>query len=152
MTINYRPPATPPGDPAEYDTAAALAANAARLADAVDDNRPDWLEIALIVGDLLDALVVARLDAETDWNAVLADIYARGGKPGPADVLAVLGIGAEMSLYDTAADLSATAGDVAADLAEGRSCPAHIARARRLLDTLADAIGDGSDFPPERAA
>jgi hypothetical protein len=147
MTIHHtdRNAAPAAGDPAEYDLAATLATAAERLADAVDDNRPDWLEIALIVGDLLDALVTTRLDAETDWNAVLADIYARGGKPG---LDAVLGLDAPLTLYDTAADLSATAGDIAADIAEGRVCPDHIARARRLLGTLADAIGDGSDFPP----
>jgi hypothetical protein len=133
MTTSHHTPAGP-GDPAEYDIAAALAANAARLADAVDDNRPDWLEIALVVGDLLDALVTGKLDAETDWNAALADADARAGETIPA---------AGLSLYETAADLSATAGDIAADLTEERACPAHVARCRRLLDVLAAAIGDG---------
>lgn len=133
MTTSHHPPATGPGDPAEYDTAAALAASAARLADAIDDNRPDWLELALITGDLLDALVTGKLDTETDWNAALTAIYDQTAEPRPA---------AAPSLYDTAADLSATAGDIAADLAEGRTCPGSITRARRLLDTLAAALGE----------
>lgn len=86
MTVTTAPPApaTGPGDPAEYAIATALATAAEQLADAVDDNRPDWLEIAVKVGDLLDALVITRIDSETDWNAVLADIYATSGKPRPA--------------------------------------------------------------------
>jgi hypothetical protein len=51
-------------------------------------------------------------------------------------------------LYVVAADLSATAGDIAADIAEGRACPGNITRARRLLDTLDGALGDGDGFPP----
>lgn len=53
--------ATGPGDPAEYDIAAALATAAERLADAVDDDRPGWLAIARETGDLLTCLVTARL-------------------------------------------------------------------------------------------
>jgi NTP pyrophosphatase (non-canonical NTP hydrolase) len=49
------------------------------------------------------------------------------------------------SLYLTAADLSATAADIAADLAEGRSCPGNLTHARRLLDTLAANLGDGAE-------
>jgi hypothetical protein len=45
-------------------------------------------------------------------------------------------------LYAVAADLSATAGDIAADIAEGRACPGTVTRARRLLDALADARGE----------
>jgi hypothetical protein len=47
-----------------------------------------------------------------------------------------------MTLIDTAVELSATAADIAADLADDRACPAHVARARDLLDTLAAEIGD----------
>lgn len=49
------------------------------------------------------------------------------------------------SLYLTAADLSATAGDIAADIAEGRSCPGNLTRARRLLGTLAANLGEGAE-------
>jgi hypothetical protein len=52
-----------------------------------------------------------------------------------------------MTLYDTAAELSATAADIAADIADERACPGHVARARSLLDTLADEIGDTPDCP-----
>lgn len=49
-----------------------------------------------------------------------------------------------MTLIDTAAELSATAADIAHDLAAERACPAHVARARDLLGTLAAEIG-GTD-------
>lgn len=47
-----------------------------------------------------------------------------------------------MTLIDIAVDLSATAADIVADLADERACPEHVARARDLLDTLAAEIGD----------
>ena len=53
-----------------------------------------------------------------------------------------------MTLFDTAAELSATAADIAHDLTEDRACPAHVARARGLLDTLAAEIGDTDDPAP----
>jgi hypothetical protein len=138
-------PATGPGDPAEYGTAAALAAAAERLADAVDDNRPGWLAVAWQVGDLLARLVAARLDAE-------ARGAARGSGselPGVVDgIFSSFDVSDDAGLWAAAADLSATAGDIAADLAEGRACPAHVTRARGLLDILADALGEGSEFPP----
>jgi hypothetical protein len=148
MTIHDtdRPAAPAAGDPAEYDLAAALAVATEALADAVDDNRPGWLAIAQQVGDLLARLVTARLDAEACGE------IARGSGselPGVLDgIFASFDMSGDAGLWTAAADLSATAGDIAADLAEGRSCPAHVALARRLLGTLADAIGDGSDFPP----
>jgi hypothetical protein len=49
-----------------------------------------------------------------------------------------------MTPIDTAAELSATAADIAADLADDRACPEHVARARELLDTLTAEIG-GTD-------
>jgi hypothetical protein len=52
-----------------------------------------------------------------------------------------------MSICDTAAELSATAGDIAANLAEGRACPDLIGHARDMLDTLAADLG-GAD--PDR--
>jgi hypothetical protein len=48
----------------------------------------------------------------------------------------------EMSPYETAAELSATAADIAANTAEGRGCPDLLGHARDLLDTLAAEIGD----------
>jgi hypothetical protein len=62
-------PATGPGDPAEYDIAATLAVTAADLADAVDDNRPDWLALAVRATSLLDALVLAKLGTGRAWSA-----------------------------------------------------------------------------------
>jgi hypothetical protein len=53
-----------------------------------------------------------------------------------------------MTLYDAACELSATATDLAADLADERACPAHVARARDLLDTLAAEIGDTDPARP----
>jgi hypothetical protein len=47
-----------------------------------------------------------------------------------------------MTLIDTAAELSATAADLADSLAADRACPGLVARARDLLDTLAAEIGD----------
>jgi hypothetical protein len=47
MTIDQHAPAeAAPGGGALYGTAAALAVTAERLADAIDDNRPDWLHLA----------------------------------------------------------------------------------------------------------
>lgn len=71
MTITTAAPApgaTRPGDPAEYDIAAALAVTAARLADAVDDDRPDWLALAVRAAGQLDALVLAKLGADHAWS------------------------------------------------------------------------------------
>jgi hypothetical protein len=45
------------------------------------------------------------------------------------------------SLYDAAVDLSATAADIAADIADGRACLAHLEHARELLGMLVDAAG-----------
>ena len=66
-------PATRPGDPAEYDIAAALAEAAADLADAVDDNRPDWLTLAVRATSLLDCenLIAGMLDKRDQWGRVL---------------------------------------------------------------------------------
>ena len=50
------------------------------------------------------------------------------------------------TLYDTAADLSATAGDIAAAITDGRACPGALTRARRLLDALTAGLTAG--FPP----
>ena len=52
-----------------------------------------------------------------------------------------------MSTYETAAELSATAADIAANTAEGRGCPDLIGHARDMLDTLAADLG-GTD--PDR--
>jgi hypothetical protein len=52
------------------------------------------------------------------------------------------------ALYDTAAELSATAGDLADNIADDRACPGLVARARALLDTLAAEIGDTPDPAP----
>jgi hypothetical protein len=53
-----------------------------------------------------------------------------------------------MSIYDTAAELSATAADIAANAAEGRACPDELAHARDMLDTLAADLGEtGPDRP-----
>jgi NTP pyrophosphatase (non-canonical NTP hydrolase) len=64
----------------------------------------------------------------------------------------LLGWAALAALYTVAADLSATAADIAAAIAEGRACPGHLARARRLLGALTGAIegmpaGPGSPLP-----
>ena len=53
-----------------------------------------------------------------------------------------------MTLFDTAAELSATAADLADSIADERACPAHVARARDLLDTLAAEIGDTDPTRP----
>jgi hypothetical protein len=47
-------------------------------------------------------------------------------------------------LYAVAAELSATAGDIAADIRDGRACPGHLERARELLGTLSARLGDGA--------
>jgi hypothetical protein len=52
------------------------------------------------------------------------------------------------SLYEVAAELSATAGDIAANLSDARACPGLLARARDMLDTLAAEIGDTPDPAP----
>lgn len=139
-TCDAHAPATGPGDPGEYDIAAMLAATAADLADYVDDNRAGWLDLASNVRDLLDMLVITKLDAGTDWGNLLASIHARAESEPGADC--------DAGLYTVAADLSATAGDIAADLAEGRNCPAHLIRACRLLGTLAAALGEDTGRPP----
>jgi hypothetical protein len=131
MTATHTHPAehaTAPGSAADYDIAVALAVAAERLADAVDDNRPDWLGIARNVGGLLADLVTARL------GVPLAD--------GVSDA----------ALADDAAELSATAADLATDLTEGRFCPARLTRARHLLDALASALGSPADTAPAPAA
>jgi NTP pyrophosphatase (non-canonical NTP hydrolase) len=124
-------PAPGPGDAALYDTAVALAVTTEHLADAIDDNRPGWLDLATAASDLLDKLVTAKLDADTGFDAVIADIYARAAAP-ENDTAA--------ALFEVAADLSATAGDLAGAIADGRTCPGHLTRARRLLGTLTEAI------------
>ncbi len=53
-----------------------------------------------------------------------------------------------MTLHDTAAELSATAADIAADLADERACPEHVTRARELLDALTAEIGDTDPAAP----
>src|SRR5581483_7664097 len=81
-----------------YDTAAALAVTAENLADAIDDDRPGWLALAETARDLLTALVAAKLDAATDFGAVLADIYAAddpgvivpAAPPGPYQAVSIL--------------------------------------------------------------
>jgi hypothetical protein len=52
-----------------------------------------------------------------------------------------------MTLYDTAAELSATAADIAANITEDRACPDLIGHAREQLDALAAVLGDGTDHP-----
>lgn len=47
-----------------------------------------------------------------------------------------------MNTYDTAAELSATAADIAASTAEGRACPDELAHARDMLDNLAADLGE----------
>jgi len=124
-TDTGRPP-TASASAAVYGTAAALAVIAERLADSIDDNRPDWMLLAETAEYLLEAVVLAKAgDAADDFAA--------------AELLAAEGT---VALYEVATDLSATAGDIAEDIAEGRSCPSTIARARLLLDTLADARGE----------
>jgi hypothetical protein len=53
-----------------------------------------------------------------------------------------------MSTYETAAELSATAADIAANTAEGRGCPDLIGHARDMLDDLAAEIGDTDPAHP----
>jgi hypothetical protein len=60
--MTRRTPAAGPGDPFEYEIAAALAIHAGRLADAVDDNRPDWRDHADSVRDALDLLIIVKPD------------------------------------------------------------------------------------------
>lgn len=126
MTTTDTGPAVRPGGAAVYATAAALAVTAARLADAIDDNRPDWLHLAETAEFLIEAVVIGKASDPADDIANAEECAARS----------------TVSLYEVAADLSATAGDIAADIAEGRSCPGTITRARLLLDTLADARGE----------
>jgi hypothetical protein len=52
-----------------------------------------------------------------------------------------------MTLFDTAAELSASAADIAANVTEARACPDLIGHARELLDALAAALGDATDLP-----
>ena len=52
-----------------------------------------------------------------------------------------------MTLFDTAAELSATAADIAANITEQRGCPDLIGHSRELLDALADVLGDDTDHP-----
>ena len=53
-----------------------------------------------------------------------------------------------MSPYDTAAELSATAADIAANITEDRACPALLDHARDMLDSLtADLGGTDPDRP-----
>ena len=88
MTITTAAPTpgvTGPGDPAEYDIAAHLAATAADLADAVDDNRPDWITLAARAAILLDALAFTKLGPDIGWGAEFwAEADARAAKPRPA--------------------------------------------------------------------
>ena len=53
-----------------------------------------------------------------------------------------------IGLYHAAAELSATAADLAANLAEGRACPHLITRAYDLLDTLAADLGGDDPGQP----
>jgi hypothetical protein len=144
MTITDTMPAAAPGDATEYGTAAALATAAERLADAVDDNRPDWFGHAVAIGDLLASLVAARLAGigySGGFDAVLDAIFASAARrPAiPEDQPAAL---FDAEPYRVAADLSATAGDIASDIAEGRSCPGTVTHARRLMNVLATALGE----------
>lgn len=52
-----------------------------------------------------------------------------------------------MTLFDTAADLSATAADIVANITEARACPDLIGHARTQLDALAAVLGDATDHP-----
>jgi hypothetical protein len=56
------------------------------------------------------------------------------GKLAATDVDPVSG-----GLYDVAIDLSATAADIAADIRDGRECPAHLEHARELVGILSGA-------------
>jgi hypothetical protein len=49
--------------------------------------------------------------------------------------------------HDTAAELSATAADIAASITEERACPDLIGHARQLLGALTAALGDTTDLP-----
>lgn len=54
-------------------------------------------------------------------------------------------------LYGAAVDLSATAADIAADIADGRACPAHLDHARALvasLDAVMAASRPATGLPP----
>lgn len=53
-----------------------------------------------------------------------------------------------MSTYETAAELSATAADIAANVAEGRACPDLLDHARDMLDTLAADLGGANPDRP----
>lgn len=52
----------------------------------------------------------------------------------------------DADLHAVAVDLSATAADIAADIAAGRNCPDNVTRALRLLDGLAAEIGGQSAY------
>jgi hypothetical protein len=52
-----------------------------------------------------------------------------------------------LTVHDTAAELSASAADIAANIADARACPHLIGHARELLDALADVLGDATDLP-----
>ena len=52
------------------------------------------------------------------------------------------------TLHDTAAELSATAADLADAITDDCACPVHLARARNLLDTLTEAIDSLPADPP----
>jgi hypothetical protein len=58
----------------------------------------------------------------------------------------------EAGLYEAAAELSATAADIAADIRDGRVVPGHLARARELLGTLSAELGNGAAAGSVRAA
>jgi len=78
-------------------------------------------------------------------RAVLNGIFASDAAPLDTDVY-------DAALYIAAADLSATAADLAQALAEGRPRPGHLTRARHLLDTIADALGEPVETDPDTAA
>jgi hypothetical protein len=57
------------------------------------------------------------------------------------------------SLHDAATDLSATAADIAADIADGRECPGHLEHARELLAILdggTDGLAPGDEHAGPR--
>lgn len=52
-----------------------------------------------------------------------------------------------MTMHDTAAELSATAADIAASIAEARACPDLLSHARDMLDTLTVVVGGATPAP-----
>jgi len=62
-----------------YDTAAALAMAAENLADAIDDERPDWPQLAADARALLDALAPAPPGTVLDVDAIAARAAATPG-------------------------------------------------------------------------